>query len=121
MTTKEKLKAGESVMMVKIAYQDPAIYEMVGLLGFDCVWICNEHIGTTPVGAYAGTLAACGAVDMWGNVWEWTSTPVGGQRAVKGGAWDSRRTKCRTESRDVGRDPKRGYANVGFRGVRETK
>ena len=30
MTTKEKLKAGESVMMVKVAYQDPAIYEMVG-------------------------------------------------------------------------------------------
>ena len=48
MTTKEKLKAGESVMMVKVAYQDPAIYEMVGLLGFDCVWICNEHIGIDP-------------------------------------------------------------------------
>lgn len=48
MTTKEKLKTGESVMMVKVAYQDPAIYEMVGLLGFDCVWICNEHIGIDP-------------------------------------------------------------------------
>ena len=35
-------------MMVKVAYQDPAIYEMVGLLGFDCVWICNEHIGIDP-------------------------------------------------------------------------
>ena len=48
MGTKAKLQAGESVMMIKIAYQDPAIYEMVGLLGFDCVWICNEHIGIDP-------------------------------------------------------------------------
>ena len=87
----------------------------------DADFNCGEHKSTTPVEAYAKTLAACGAVDMWGNVWEWTSTPVGGQRAVKGGAWDSRRTECRTESRGVGRDPKRSYANVGFRVVRETK
>ena len=39
----------------------------------------------------------------------------------KGGAWDSRRTECRTEARGVGRDPNRGYANVGFRVVRESK
>ena len=56
---------------------------------------------------------------MWGNVWEWTSTETGGKRAVKGGAWDSRRTECRTEARGTGRDPKTGHANVGFRVVRE--
>ena len=85
----------------------------------DADFNCGEHDGTTPVDAYAKTLSACGAVDMWGNVWEWTSTPVGNQRAVKGGAWDSRRTECRTEARGTGRDPARGYANVGFRVVRE--
>ena len=58
---------------------------------------------------------------MWGNVWEWTSTAVASQRAVKGGAWNSRRTECRTESRGVGRDPNRGYADVGFRVVREDR
>ena len=87
----------------------------------DADFNCGENNGTTPVNAYAKTLSACGAVDMWGNVWEWTSTAVGNQRAVKGGAWDSRRTDCRTESRGVGRDPKRGYANVGFRVIRESK
>ena len=85
----------------------------------DADFNCGENDGTTPVDAYAKTLSACGAVDMWGNVWEWTSTAVGNQRAVKGGAWDSRRTECRTESRGVGRNPNRGYTNVGFRVVRE--
>ncbi len=87
----------------------------------DADFNCGENNGTTPVNAYAKTLSACGAVDMRGNVWEWTSTAVDNQRAVKGGAWDSRRTECRTESRGVGRDPNRGYANVGFRVVRESK
>ena len=87
----------------------------------DADFNCGENNGTTAVDAYAKTLSACGAVDMWGNVWEWTSTAVGNQRAVKGGAWDSRRTDCRTESRGVGRDPQQGHANVGFRVVREDK
>ncbi len=87
----------------------------------DADFNCGENDGTTPVNAYAKTLSACGAVDMWGNVWEWTSTAVGSKRAVKGGAWDSRRTECRTESRGVGRDPAQGHANVGFRVVRESR
>ena len=86
----------------------------------DADFNCGENDGLTPVDAYAKTIAACGAVDMWGNVWEWTATEVEGRRAVKGGAWDSRRTECRTEARGVGRDPDKGYANVGFRVVRET-
>ena len=84
----------------------------------------GEHKTTTPVAAYAKTLSACGAVDMWGNVWEWTATDraaQGGQpvKAVKGGAFDSPRTSCRTEKRDDGRQAAQGYANVGFRVVRE--
>ncbi len=56
---------------------------------------------------------------MWGNVWEWTSTQLQGKErhAVKGGAWNSARTSCRTESRGEGRDPAQGYDNVGFRVV----
>ena len=49
----------------------------------DADFNCGENDGTTPVDAYAKTISACGAVDMWGNVWEWTSTEVGGRRAVK--------------------------------------
>ena len=87
----------------------------------DADFNCGENDGLTPVDAYAKTVSACGAVDMWGNAWEWTATEVGGKRAVKGGAWDSRRTECRTEARGVVRDPDLGYDNVGFRVVREDK
>ncbi|MFA6724898.1 MAG: aldolase/citrate lyase family protein [Lentisphaeria bacterium] len=45
MSTKTKIKSGQPVYMVKVHYQDPALYELVGLLGYDCVWICNEHVG----------------------------------------------------------------------------
>ena len=88
----------------------------------------GEHSETTPVDSYPQTPAACGALDMWGNVWEWTSTPITVQdtpeqshteMAIKGGAFDSPRTECRTENRGVGRPPQRTAANLGFRVVRE--
>ena len=83
---------------------------------------CGERNGTSPVDAYRKTLSACGAVDMWGNCWEWTSTEFSknGEKlnAVKGGAFDSKRTECRTELEGVGRNPAQGYPNVGFRIVR---
>ncbi|MGN0868245.1 MAG: formylglycine-generating enzyme family protein [Akkermansia sp.] len=82
----------------------------------------NGSAALSPVTAYAHTLSACGAVDMWGNCWEWTTTPLdSGQCAVKGGAYDSERMECRTEERDIGRRSRRGYDNVGFRLVREDK
>jgi len=74
---------------------------------------------TTPVDAYKETLSASGAIDMWGNCWEWTATPKNGGYAVKGGAFDSPRMKCRTETRDETRNGATGYANVCFRLVRE--
>lgn len=82
----------------------------------------NGDPALTPVTAYASTLAACGAIDMWGNCWEWTSTALGkGRNAVKGGAYNSDRMECRTEVRDKGLRSTKGYENVGFRVVREDK
>ena len=66
----------------------------------------------------AQTKGACGGIDFWGNCWEWTSTARGkGKNAVKGGAFDSKRTarassagapadasssiSCRISSREV--------------------
>lgn len=81
---------------------------------------CGENKGTMPVTAYAQTLSACGAVDMWGNVWEWTSTRKGqNNAAVKGGSWSTPRTDCRTENRDETRNPSNAYDTVGFRIIRE--
>lgn len=89
---------------------------------------CDGGKGTTPVDAYKQTLSASGAIDMWGNVWEWTSTKITatngtekGQKvnAVKGGSWYSHRTSCRTEYRGEGRKPELSFNTVGFRIVRE--
>ncbi len=74
----------------------------------------------TAVDAFAKTKGACGGVDFWGNCWEWTSTVRGDDaNAVKGGAFDSKRTDCRTEARSESRKAGEGYPNVTFRVVRE--
>jgi uncharacterized protein YeeX (DUF496 family) len=94
--------------------------QAAGHMPKDADFNAGEKKGLTPVTAYDKTLSASGAINMWGNVWEWTSTTRKNKtKAVKGGAWDSKRTDCRTEYREEGRIPNKGYNNVGFRVVRE--
>jgi len=84
----------------------------------------SNHVesGLTSVDAYKETTGACGGIDFWGNSWEWTSTiNAKNEYIVKGGAWDSDRDSCRTEYSDDSRDGTKGYANVGFRVVREDR
>ena len=85
---------------------------------------------TTSVEAYAKTKAASGAIDMWGNCWEWTSTEKvatnGAERGkmvnvIKGGSWYANRKSCTTEFTGEGRMPRGVYNTVGFRVVRERK
>ena len=85
---------------------------------------------TTPVDAYASTKTASGAIDMWGNCWEWTSTEKvaanGAERGkmvnvIKGGSWYANRKSCTTEFIGEGRMPHGVYNTVGFRVVRERK
>ena len=76
----------------------------------DADFNCGIGDGRTPVEQYADvTRGAHGAVDFWGNVWEWTSTVRSESDgttvlAVKGGSWASERTYGRTEYRGEGRD-----------------
>lgn len=83
----------------------------------DADFNCGVNDGRTPVEQYASvTRGAHGAVDFWGNVWEWTSTLRNDDvRGVKGGSWKSARTDCRTEYRKEGRLETEGYDDVGFR------
>lgn len=87
----------------------------------DADFNCGVTDGRTPVEQYAGTTrGAHGAVDFWGNVWEWTSTISSDtdgitMREVKGGSWSSSRTDCRTENRAESRDSSSSYEDVGFR------
>ena len=88
----------------------------------DANFNCSEDGGITPVDKYADTKGACGGIDFWGNCWELTSTKRSeGGCAVKGGAFDSKRTECRTEARFESRKSTVGYHNVTFRVVREDK
>ena len=86
----------------------------------DADFNCGVNNGRTSVEKYASvTRGAHGAIDFWGNVWEWTSTvrSTGSTSTlgVKGGAWNSDRTDCRTEYRDEARNSASGYEDVGFR------
>lgn len=83
----------------------------------DADFNCGVNDGRTSVEEYTKvTRGAHGAVDFWGNVWEWASTVREDSKlGVKGGAWNSKRTDCRTEYRKEGRDSARGYEDVGFR------
>jgi len=40
---RRKLAEGKPVLVTKMNTFEPVIADMIGLLGFDCVWLCNEH------------------------------------------------------------------------------
>lgn len=96
--------------------------QAAGHMPKDADFNAGENKGLMPVNSYSDTLSASGAVNMWGNVWEWTLTSRTANnsdlKAIKGGAWDSKRTECRTENRNAARNLNNGYGNVGFRVIR---
>jgi 4-hydroxy-2-oxoheptanedioate aldolase len=55
---KRKLGGGEPVFVVKTVFCTPDIVEMMGIFGFDVVWICNEHLGIDPSAMRAMLCAA---------------------------------------------------------------
>jgi iron(II)-dependent oxidoreductase len=81
-----------------------------------------DHLafGTAPAGAYADAAAECGALQMLGDVWEWTSSDFTGypgfeafpydeyskvffgpeHKVLRGGAWATRRDVIRTSFRN---------------------
>ncbi len=96
----------------------------------------DGHRYTAPVGSFAAGASAFGALDMAGNVWEWTqdhddaypsrdqadpSGPTtGGSRLVRGGSWFVGSAHCRTANRVANPPDTRSYL-LGFRVARSAE
>jgi gamma-glutamyl hercynylcysteine S-oxide synthase len=94
--------------------------------------------GTAPAGAYGDAPSDCGAVQMLGDVWEWTSTDFTAYpgfkafpypeysevffgstyKVLRGGAWSARRDVIRTSFRNWDL-PERSQIFAGFRCARD--
>lgn len=72
---------------------------------------------TAPVGSYPEGLSDCGALDLAGNVWEWTASHDGDRAVAKGGSWAGNELLLRCSSR-VKYAPSTHSALVGFRCVK---
>ena len=77
----------------------------------------DGFVGTAAVGSFPAGASPSGALDMIGNVFEWTADTFDGGRAVRGGSWDVGPAGARVSSRSWVAGENRN-ANVGFRCAR---
>jgi formylglycine-generating enzyme required for sulfatase activity len=81
-------------------------------------WGCkDEPVGTAPVEAHPASASPTGALDMAGNVWEWTDDRDGALAVLRGGGWDSSESRLTIDA-TLEQAIFNGEVNVGFRCVR---
>lgn len=71
-----KIREGKIVCGVCVSLNDPAVSELVGMAGYDFVWIEGEHgamgraeMQNLMIGAHAGSAAAMVRFLMWMRPW----------------------------------------------------
>ncbi len=88
--------------------------------------ICGDRRGntaaskirdTTPVDKYLKGVSPTGALEMSGNVWEWTSTGSDKYKVLRGGCWNSLPYDARCASRHWV-NPDNTFDIIGFRCAR---
>jgi hypothetical protein len=85
--------------------------------GFACFGLDPEKDGTAPVTASPKGASPYGALDLSGNVWEWTSTALDegeGLQVVKGGCFSDTGDLLRIDLR-IEAGAKDKFENIGFR------
>ena len=72
---------------------------------------------TAPVGSFPAGASRYGALDMAGNVWEWTASGEGNSRMMRGGSWYYNPDYLLCDDRYSG-DPVKQTDDIGFRCAR---
>jgi formylglycine-generating enzyme required for sulfatase activity len=93
----------------------------------DCAAPDSDAVATTsrsftcPQGAASQCVSPSGAIDMSGNLREWTSTPVGANAfRVRGGGYDNIEQGLRCDFAFIAFEPDTVFPNLGFRCCSDT-
>ena len=98
---------------------DQSLGEQLGHLPHDRE-IRDGYVATSPVGRFRSGRSPSGALDMLGNVWEWTDSwygPAKQKRVIRGGSWLSTLEYSRSSNRNRYRPDERA-GDLGFRCAR---